>query len=73
VKVNFYRGEYIEGLFMPKKYIKLNTSDYTGYLELKKTGSPGNNYVGIIAEISTDLGNKYLTYRKIDIPYNDLK
>jgi len=73
VKVNFYRGEYINGLFIPKKYIKLNTNDFTGYLELKKTGIPGNSSVGIIAEISTGLGNKYLTYKKIDLPYNDLK
>jgi antitoxin component YwqK of YwqJK toxin-antitoxin module len=72
VKVSFYSGEYIDGLFMPKKYIKLNTTDYKGYLGLKKTGKTGKSYVGIIAEISTELGNKYLTYKKIDLPYNDL-
>jgi len=73
VKANFYRGEYIDGLFMPKKYIKLNINEYKGYLTLRKSGASGNNFVVIIAEISTGLGNKYLTYKKIDLPYNDLK
>lgn len=73
IKVTFYRGEFIDGLFMPKKYTKLNTNEYKGSLTLRKSGAAGNSYVGIIAEISTTLGNKYLTYRKIDIPYNDLK
>jgi hypothetical protein len=73
VKASYYRGEYIDDLFVPKKYLKLNSSETTGYLELKKTGTPKDNYVGIIAEISTPLGNKYLVYKKIDLPYNDLK
>jgi antitoxin component YwqK of YwqJK toxin-antitoxin module len=73
VKATYYRGEYIDGLFYPKKYVKLNDSEKTGYLELKKSGSSGNNYVGIIAEISTKRGNKYLVYKKIDLPHNDLK
>jgi antitoxin component YwqK of YwqJK toxin-antitoxin module len=73
VKVNFYKGEFIGGLFLPKKYVKLNTNDFKGYLRLTKSGTPGANYIGIIAEISTDLGNKYLTYKKIDLPFNDLK
>ena len=73
VKTTYYRGEYIDGLFYPKKYIKINSSETTGYLELKKSGTGQNNYIGVIAEISTPLGNKYLVYKKIDLPYNDLK
>jgi antitoxin component YwqK of YwqJK toxin-antitoxin module len=72
-KTTYYRGEYINGLFYPKKYIKINSSETTGYLELRKSGISQNNYVGVIAEISTPLGNKYLVYRKVDLPYNDLK
>lgn len=72
-KVTYYKGEYIDGLFIPKKYLKVNVSETTGLLELKKSNTPGNNYVGIIAEISTSKGNKYLLYKKIDLPYNDLK
>ena len=73
VKTIYYRGEYIDGLYYPKKYKKLNSSETTGYLELKKSGKPETGYVGVIAEISTSLGNKHLVYKKIDLPYNDLK
>ena len=73
VKATYYRGEYIDSLYYPKKYTKLNSSETTGYLELRKTGIPKDNYVGVIAEISTALGNKYLVYKKIDLPHNDLK
>jgi antitoxin component YwqK of YwqJK toxin-antitoxin module len=72
-KVTFYRGEYIDGLFDPKKYLKINISETAGYLELKKSGESVNNYVGIVAEILTLKGNKQLTYKKIDLPYNNLK
>ena len=73
VKTNYYRGEYLDGLFNPKKYIKLNNTETTGYLELKKSPNPGNNYIGVIAEISTSLGNRYLIYKKIELPHNYLK
>ena len=73
VKVSFYRGEFVNGLFMPKKYTKLNINEFKGYLELKKSNVRGESFVGIIAEITTDFGNKYLTNKKIDLPYNDLK
>jgi antitoxin component YwqK of YwqJK toxin-antitoxin module len=73
VKATYYKGEYIDGLFYPKKYVKLNNSETTGYLELRKSGNAGNNYVGVIAEILTSLGNRNLVYKKIDLPYNNLK
>jgi len=73
VKVNFYRGGYINGLFDPGKLVKINDSDYTGVLTLKKSGVQGENYVEIIAEITTPLGNKLLVNKKIDLPYNDLR
>lgn len=72
-RANYYRGEYIDGLFNPKKYTKINSSETAGYLELAKSGNSGNNYVGVIAEILTPLGNRYLVYKKIDLPYNNLK
>ncbi|MFN8239866.1 MAG: hypothetical protein U0X39_03835 [Bacteroidales bacterium] len=72
VKVNFYRGEFTDGLFAPKKLKKINTTDFTGSLQLTKSGKTQPSYVGIIAEISTALGNKLLVYKKVDLPYNDL-
>jgi hypothetical protein len=72
-KATYYRGELTDGLFTPKKYVKLNSSETAGFLKLTKSGTPGNSYVGIIAEISTSLGNKYIAYKRVDLPYNDLK
>jgi|WetSurMetagenome_2_1015567.scaffolds.fasta_scaffold87785_2 hypothetical protein len=73
VKVTFYRGDYIDGLFIPKKLTKINNSETTGYLKLAKGSAAGQGYVGIIAEISTSMGNKLLVYNKVTLPYSDLK
>jgi antitoxin component YwqK of YwqJK toxin-antitoxin module len=72
-KANFYRGEFTDGLFTPKKYLQVNNSETTGYVELKKSTTTGVTFVGIIAEIPTTLGNKYLVYKKISIPYTNLE
>jgi hypothetical protein len=72
-QANFYRGEFINGLFNPKRCTKINNSETTGYFALRKSPGQGSNYVGIIAEILTPGGNRYLVYKKIDLPYNDLK
>jgi hypothetical protein len=71
-KVIYYRGEYIDGLYVPKKYTKIKEAGGKGYLVLRKTGAPKADYVGVIAEIITPFGNKYLLYKKIDLPYKDL-
>jgi len=73
VKANFYQGDYIDGLFIPKKLKKINSSETTGFLKLKKSAAPGAGYVGIISEISTPMGNKLLVYNRVELPYNDLK
>jgi len=73
VKVTFYRGDYIDGLFVPKKLTKINNSETTGYLQLSKGTAPGPGYVGIIAEINTTMGNKLLVYNKVALPYSDLR
>ena len=73
VKVTFYRGDYIDGLFAPKKLVKINNSETTGYLQLAKGTAAVPGYVGIIAEISTSMGNKLLVYNKVTLPYSDLK
>jgi hypothetical protein len=41
-------------------------------ITLKKTGKPGPDHIDIIASISTLFGNKYLAYKKIELPYKDL-
>lgn len=73
IKVSFYRGEFTDGVFNPKKVRKINNSETTGYLLLRKSPTPGQDWVGIISEISTSLGNKLLIYNKVPLPHNDLK
>lgn len=73
IVVNFYRGEFTDGLFNPKKVKKINNSNTTGYLQLRKSSAPGQDWVGIISEISTSLGNKLVVYNKVPLPHNDLK
>lgn len=71
-KVKFYRGEFTDGRFDTAKCKRINTVAGKGSLNLKKTGNPTASYVGIIAEIITGYGNKYLAYKKIELPYADL-
>jgi hypothetical protein len=72
-KVNFYRGEFTDDRFDTAHSKIINPVNGKWRLDLKKTGTPGQNYVGVIAGILTPLGNRYLKYKKIDLPYNDLK
>ena len=73
VKANFYRGDYIDGLFQPKKLVKINSSETNGFIKLTKSGAGGPGYIGIISEIATPFGNRLLDYRRVELPYKDLK
>lgn len=72
-KVKFYRGDFTDGRFDTSKCKIINTVAGKGSLNLKKSGSPTSGSVGIIAEIVTGFGNKYITQKNIELPYNDLK
>jgi hypothetical protein len=72
-KVKFYRGEFTEGRFDTAMCKRIKTTEGKGVLDLKKNGKPQPDSVGIIAEIITLYGNRYLTGKKIPLPYNDLK
>ena len=72
-KVKFYRGEFTDNRFDTTRCKTINTAGGKGTLILKKTGTATSVYVGVIAEIITGYGNKYLDYKKIELPYNDLK
>jgi hypothetical protein len=72
-KVKFYRGEFTGERFDTARCKIIKTVDGKGLLDLKKSGSPQSNSVGIIAEITTVLGNRLLSFKKVDLPYNDLK
>lgn len=71
-KVKFYRGEFTNNRFDTTLLKPLNTVNGKARIDLRKTGTAGKNYVGVIGEILTPFGNRYLAYKKIDLPYNDL-
>jgi antitoxin component YwqK of YwqJK toxin-antitoxin module len=73
VKVNFYYGEFTDGLFAPKLLKKINITDFSGLLQLRKGNAPAQGWAGIISEISTSLGNKLIVYNKVQLPYTDLR
>jgi hypothetical protein len=71
-KVKFYRGEFANGVFDTTKCKLIPTINGNTYLDLKKSGTPQSGYVGIIGAILTDFGNRYLSYKRIDLPYKDI-
>ncbi len=73
-KAKFYRGEFTIGLYDTTKCARIKSSDdRTAILELRKSNAPGADYVGVIAETVTDFGNKYITSKRIELPYKNLK
>jgi hypothetical protein len=72
-KVKFYRGELTNGLFDTAKCKIIPSVNGKTFVDLKKSGTPQTDYFGIIGAILTDFGNRYLSYKKIDLPYMDLK
>jgi len=73
IKVNFFRGEFTNNLFDTTFLKPVNTINGKGRIDLRKSGTADKNYVGVIGSILTPFGNRYLSYKKIDLPYNDLK
>jgi hypothetical protein len=72
-KVRFYRGEFADGVFDTLKCSRIKSVNGKTFLDLKKSGTPQSDYVGVIAVFLTNFGNNYLSYKKIDLPYKDLK
>ncbi len=71
--VKFYRGEFTSGVFDSVKCEPIKSVGGKNFLDLRKSGTPQADNVGIIGVFLTDFGNKYLAYKKIDLPYKDLK
>lgn len=70
--VTFRKGDFTNGAYDTTMMKKIRTVQNTGYLDLKKTDGAKKQYVGVVAEILTNFGNRMLVYRKIDLPYSDL-
>jgi hypothetical protein len=72
-KVKFYRGEFTNGVFDSVKCAGIKTVGGKAFLDLKKSATSKVNSVGIIAVTLTNYGNNYIIYKKIELPYKDLK
>jgi hypothetical protein len=71
--VRFWRGDLSKGVFDTTQCTRLKTIKGICTVNLKKSSKQGPEYLGIIAEILTDFGNNFLEYKKIELPYKDLK
>jgi hypothetical protein len=71
-KVRFYRGDLNNGVFDTLKCIRIKPVNGKNYVDLRKTGSTGKDYINIIAVSVTDFGNNYIESKKISLPYIDL-
>ena len=71
-KVKFYRGDFTEGVFDTTRCSSIKSINGTGTLNLKKSGNPKADNVGVIAVILTNYGNNNLVYKKVVLPYSDL-
>lgn len=71
--VRYYQGEFSKGLFDTVHCERIKSINGITNLDLKKSNSKKLTSVNIIAEILTDFGNNYLAYKKIELPYKDLK
>jgi hypothetical protein len=71
-KVKFYRGDFGKGIFDSTKAEKIKTIDGKGILDLKKTETPRQGSVDVVASIITFYGNSFLVRNKLELPYKDL-
>jgi hypothetical protein len=71
-RVRYFRGDISNGVFDTVHIKTIGMIKGVGTLNLKKTGSPKADYVGVIAEILTNFGNNYFVYKKVGLPYPDL-
>jgi hypothetical protein len=72
-KVKFSRGEFTDNRFDTAYVKQLNTVEGRARIDLRKTGTATENHVVVIAAVLTPFGNRNLLYKRIDLPYNDLK
>ncbi|MCU0460816.1 MAG: hypothetical protein MUF36_02185 [Bacteroidales bacterium] len=69
----FYLGEFTDGRFDTTRCKLLTKDTGTAGIVLKKSGTPGPNYISVIASIRTPHLNRYLESKRIELPYSDLK
>jgi hypothetical protein len=71
-RVNYVRGDFSKGVYDTTAVASIRTTNGIGNLTLRKQQSPTKPYIEVLAEILTGHGNRYLSVKRIDLPYNDL-
>jgi len=71
--VNYYRGDFVNGLVDLSVCKPLLQSATTGYLDMIKSDSTGADSVVVIAAYLTNFGNRLYHRIAIPLPYKDLK
>jgi antitoxin component YwqK of YwqJK toxin-antitoxin module len=70
--VKFYRGDLNNGIFDSARSIAITTSGGVGFMELSRSAAGNKGYAGIIAEYTTDFGNRNYIYKRVPVPYRDI-
>ena len=70
--VNYYRGDFVNGLVDLSVCKPLLQTATTGYLDMKKTDSAGADSVVVIAAYLTGFGNRLYYRIAVPLPYKDL-
>jgi hypothetical protein len=70
--VKFVRGDFSKGVYDSTAVAPIRTVNGVGSLTLRKSSAQTKPYIEILAEILTGHGNRYLSVKRIDLPYNDL-
>ena len=73
INVKFHQGEIRNDVIDTTLIRPLNTVKGKAQLDLRKSDAPGQNQIGVVAEMVTPFRNRHFIYKEIDLPYNDLK
>lgn len=72
-KVRFYKGDMSAGVFDTVRCKRIPSANGIARINLKKSSTQGEGSIGVIAEVLTNYGNNRLIYKKIDLPYKNIK
>lgn len=72
IAAKFYRGAFIDDRFDSTACKPVALIRGVPSIILRKSQNKGTDHIDVIASVPTNLGNRYLEYKKIEIPYQDL-
>ena len=72
-KVKYYRYDSSEEVYDTAHCKEIKTIKGVASFDLKKSGAVTSGSTSVVAEVLTGFGNNMLIYKKIPLPYNNLK